>query len=87
MTYKQYCNSTKQHNKTQIKVITYRMYLLQHNIAQYNVLYHFVKYQKYAFNILQNTILFQTTPYYNIPQKRLHHTLINENFNFFFNII
>ena len=32
---------------------------------------------KYTFNILQNTILFQTTPYHNILQN---HTLINRNF-------
>ena len=70
MTYKQYCNSTKQHNKTQKIVITYQMELIQDNITQHNVLYHIVKYYhtkydtlqyfalKYTFNILQNTTLF-----------------------------
>ena len=65
MTYKQHCNSTKQHNKTQNIVITYKMELIQHNITQYNVLYHIVKHYhtkyytlqyfalKYTFNILQ----------------------------------
>ena len=80
MTYKQYWNSTKQH-KTQNIVITYKMELIHDNISQYNVLYHIVKYYhtkydtlqyfvlKYTFNILQNTILFQTTTYYDILQK------------------
>ena len=81
MTYKQYCNSTKQHNKTQNIVITYKTELIQHNITQYNVLYHIDKYYytkyntlqyfalKYTFYILQNTTLFQTTPYHDILQK------------------
>ena len=92
MTYKQYCNSTKQHNKTQNIVITYKMEVIQHNITQYNVLYNIVKYYytkyntlqyfalNYTFNILQNTIQFQTTPYHNTLQKRQHHTLINRKF-------
>ena len=57
------------------------MELIQHNITQYNVLYHIVKYYhtkydtlqyfalNYTFNILQNTTLFQTTPYHDILQK------------------
>ena len=81
MTYKQHCNSTKQHNKTQNIVITYKIELIKHNITQYNVLYHIVKYYhtkydtpqyfslKYILNILQNTTLFQTTPYHDILQK------------------
>ena len=81
MTYKQYCNSIKQHNKTQNIVITYKMELIQHNITQCNVLYHIVKNNhtkynalqyfalKYTFNILQNTTLFQTAPYHDILQK------------------
>ena len=81
MTYIQYCNSTKQHNKTQNIVITYKMEVIQDNITQYNVLYHIVKFYrikydtlqyfalKYTFNILQNTILLQTTPYHDILQK------------------
>ena len=81
MTYKQCCNSTKQYNKTQNIVITYKTELIQHNITQYNVLYHIVKYYhtkydtlqyfalKYTYNILQNTTLFQTTPYRDILQK------------------
>ena len=82
MTYKQYCISTKQHNKTQNIVITYKMELIQHNITQCNVLYHIVKYHhtkydtlqyftlKYTFSILQNTRLFQTTPYHDILPKK-----------------
>ena len=85
MTYKQYYNSTKQHNKTQNIVITYKMELIQDNITQYNVLYHIVKYYhkkyntlqyfalKYTFNILQN-ISRHTT------RKTPHHTLINQHF-------
>ena len=84
MTHKQYCNSTEQHIKTQNIVITYKMEVIHHNIPQYNVLYHIVKYYhtkfdtlqyfalKYTFNILQNTTLFQTTPYHNILPKKHH---------------
>ena len=84
MTYKQYCNSTKQHDKTQNIVKTYKIEVIQRNITQYNVLYHIVKYYhtkynilqyfalKYTFNILQTTTLFQTTPYHDILQK-IHH--------------
>ena len=86
MTYKQYCYNTKQHNKTQNIVITYQRELIQHNIPQYNVLYHIVKYYhtkynrphyfalKYIFNILQNTALYQTTPYHdNLPKNYITH--------------
>jgi len=57
------------------------MELIQHNIAQYDVLYHIVKYYhtkydtlqcfalKYSFNILQNIMIFQTTLYHDILQK------------------
>ena len=84
MPYKQYCTSTKQHNKTQNIVIKYKMELIQDNITQYNVLYHIVKYYhtkydtlqyfalKYIFNILQNTVLFQTTRYHDILEKEHH---------------
>ena len=84
MTYKQYCSSTKQHNKIQKIVITYKMELIQHNITQYNVLYHIVQYYHtkydtllyfaihFTFNILQNTTQFQTTPYHDILQKKHH---------------
>ena len=84
MTYKQYYNSTKQHNKRQNIEITCKMELIQHTIAQYNVLYHIVKYYhtkydtlqcfalKYSFNILQNIIIFQTTLYHDILQKNHH---------------
>ena len=72
------------------------MELIQHNITQYNVLYHIVKYYhtkydtlqyfalKYTFNILQNTTLFQTTPYHDILQKTPHHTLINQKVSIIF---
>ena len=53
MTYKQYCNSTKQHNKTQNIVITYKMELIQDNKTQYNVLYHIVKYYHTKYDKLQ----------------------------------
>ena len=84
MIYTQYCNSTKQHNKTQNKVITYKMELVHINITQYNVLCRIVKYchtkydtlqyfaLKYTFNILKNTTLFQTTPYHGMLQKKHH---------------
>ena len=57
------------------------MKLIQHIITQYNVLCHIVKFYhtqynplqnfalRYTINTLQNTILFQTTPYHNILQK------------------
>ena len=56
------------------------MKLIQHIITQYNVLCHIVKFYhtqynplqnfalRYTINTLQNTILFQTTPYHNILQ-------------------
>ena len=95
MTYKQYCNSTKQHNKTQNIVITYKMELIRNNITQYNVLYHIVKYYhtkydtlqyfalKYNFNILQNTILFPITPYHDILQKNTTSYIDQSTFLYF----
>ena len=53
MTYKQHYGSIKQYNKTQNIVITYKMELIQHNITQYNVLYHIVKHYHTKYNTLQ----------------------------------
>ena len=53
MTYNQYCNSTKQHNKTQNIVITYKRELIQQNITQYTVLYHIIKYYHTKYDKLQ----------------------------------
>ena len=88
----QYCNSTKQYNKTQNIVITYKMELIQHNITQYNVLYHIVKNYhtkystlqyfvlKYTLNILQTTTLFKLLHITTCDKKTPHHTLINQKF-------
>ena len=64
VTYKQYCDSTNQHNKTQNIVnnvhnvvnITQHNHIVKYYHTKYNTLQYFAL--KYTFNILCNTTLF-----------------------------